>query len=87
MDAAHCGFDSFCFQKFVPNTHSKNSTLISVIVISKSLWLLSPVTRVDLSEEMILCLICPVGVLAMTGMARGPLTGVSGITVAELMKG
>ena len=45
-----------------------------MIVISKSLWLLSPVTRVDLSEEMILCSIRPVGVLAMTGMARGPLT-------------
>ena len=58
-----------------------------MIVISKSLWLLSPVTRVDLSEEMILHSICPVGVLAMTGMARGPLTGVSGTTVVALMKG
>ena len=56
-------------------------------MISKSLWQLSPVTRVDLSEEMILHLILPVGVLAMTGMARGPLTGVSGTTVVELMKG
>ena len=61
--------------------------LISVIVTSKSLWLLSPVTRVDLSEEMILCSIRPVGVLVMTGMAREPLTGVSRTTVAELMKG
>ena len=43
-------------------------------------------TRVDLSEELILCLIHPVGVLVMTGMVRGPLTGVSGTTVAELMK-
>ena len=58
-----------------------------MIVISKSLWLLSPVTRVDLSEEMILHSIHPVGVLAMTGMVRGPLTGVSGTTVVELMKG
>ena len=56
-------------------------------MISKSLWQLLPVTRVDLSEEMILCSIRPVGVLAMTGMVRGPLTGVSGTTVAELMKG
>ena len=56
-------------------------------MISKSLWLLSPVTRVDLSEEMILRSIRPVGVLAMTVMARGPLTGVSGTTVVELMKG
>ena len=56
-------------------------------MISKSLWLLSPVTRVDLSEEMILHLIHPVGVLAMTGMARGPLTGMSGTTVVVLMKG
>ena len=55
-----------------------------MIVISKSLWLLSPVTRVDLSEEMILCSICPVGVLAMTGMARGPRTGVIGTTVVVL---
>ena len=58
-----------------------------MIVISKSLWLLSPVTRVDLSEEMILRLIRPVGVLAMTGTVRGPLTGVSGTTVVALMKG
>ena len=56
-------------------------------MISKSLWLLSPVTRVDLSEEMILRSIRPVGELAMTGMARGPLTGVSGTTVVVLMKG
>ena len=56
-------------------------------MISKSLWLLSPVTRVDLSEEMILRSIRPVGVLAMAGMARGPLTGVSGTTVVALMKG
>ena len=41
----------------------------------------------DLSEEMILCLIHPVGKLAMTGMVRGPLTCVSRTTVAELMKG
>ena len=54
---------------------------------SKSLWLLTPVTRVDLSEEMICRLILPVGLWAMTGMVRGPLTGVSGTTVAELMKG
>ena len=58
-----------------------------MIVISKSLWLLSPVTRVDLSEEMILRSIHPVGVLAMTGMVRGPLTVVSGTTVVALMKG
>ena len=56
-------------------------------MISKSLWLLSPVTRVDLSEEMILHLIRPVGVLAMTGTARGPLTGMSGTAVVVLMKG
>ena len=56
-------------------------------MISKSLWQLSPVTRVDLTEETILHSIHPVGVLAMTGMARGPLTGVIGTTVAELMKG
>ena len=56
-------------------------------MISKSLWLLSPVSRVDLSEEMILCSIHHVGVLVMTGMVRGPLTGMSGITVVELMKG
>ena len=56
-------------------------------MISKSLWLLSPVTRVDLSEEMILHSICPVGVLAMTGMVRGPLTGMSGTTVVVLVKG
>ena len=56
-------------------------------MISKSLWQLSPVTRVDLSKEMILCSTHPVGVLAMTGTARGPLTGMSGSTVAELMKG
>ena len=56
-------------------------------MISKSLWLLSPVTRVDLSEEMILRSIRPVGVLAMTGMVRGPLTGMSGTTVVVLMKG
>ena len=56
-------------------------------MISKSLWLLSPVTRVDLSEEMILRSIRPVGVLGMTGMARGPLTGMSGTTVVALMKG
>ena len=64
-----------------------SKTLISVIVISKSLWLLSPVTRVDLSEEMILHSICPVGVLVMTGMVRGPLTGMSGTTVVVLIKG
>ena len=56
-------------------------------MISKSLWQLFPVTRVDLSEETILCSIHPVGVLAMTGMARGPLTGMSGTTVVVLMKG
>ena len=56
-------------------------------MISKSLWLLSPVTWVDLSKEMILHSIRPVGVLVMTGMARGPLIGMSGTTVAELMKG
>ena len=58
-----------------------------MIVISKSLWLLSLVTRVDLSEEMILHSIRPVGVLVMTGTVRGPLTGMSGTTVVELMKG
>ena len=56
-------------------------------MISKSLWQLSPVTRVDLSEEMILHSIRPVGVLAMPRMERGPLTGMSGTIVAELMKG
>ena len=58
-----------------------------MIVTSKSLWLLTPVTRVDLSEEMILRSILPVGLWAMTGMAREPLTGVSRTTVVELMKG
>ena len=39
------------FQIRVPKTVSY-STLISVIVISKSLWLLSPVTRVDLDSSL-----------------------------------
>ena len=49
--------------------------------------LLTPLTRVDLSEETIHCLILPVGLWVMTGTAMALLTGMSGTTVAELMKG
>ena len=86
MDATHCGFDSFWFQKFVPNTHSKNCLILDFNLSDHDFKVSLAVVSVDLSEEMILCSIRPVGVLVMTGMARGPLT-VSGTTVAELMKG
>ena len=91
MDTAHRGFDSFCLQKFVPNMHSKNCLILncnfSDCDLKVSLAVVPSDKGLSLRGNNSLHSIHPVGVLAMTGMVRGPLTGMSGTTVVELMKG